>query len=141
MKALVSLDKNMTEAKKLVEKMLLTKPVSLDNKENIPQVGGVYLFYENSEDGEYKELYVGLAKNLRSRIHTDHLSKELKATMSSLRRSLNQSRKFEFGKGMQDWFKSKCMIAYVEIENPDMRKLVEAMLIASLRCPNLQNKS
>jgi hypothetical protein len=141
MNNLDDLDASLAQARELALKLLDGEQFSLTNKNNISKSGGVYLFLEGRANGEPARIYVGIARNLRRRIHTDHLSAELKDTMSALRKSLNKLRNLDFGPAMREWFRLNCKVAYVEIDDSDMRRIVEAILVKHLRSPELLNKN
>lgn len=132
----MSIDKTLQEAEFLSNKLISIRPQKAESRKAIPPIGGVYLIYRND-----KVIYVGKTKKLRRRIHTDHLSSELKDTMSAFRRSVNAKHDIPFGPEMREWILDKCRFAYLEVEDNDMRSLVEALLISILRSPALLNKS
>lgn len=131
----MNIDKTLQGVGSLANELISINPQKAESRQTIPTTGGVYLIYN---DGEV--IYVGKAKKLRRRIHTDHLSSELKDTMSTFRRSINTKYGVPFGPEMRKWILDKCRFAYLEIEDEDMRSLVEALLISTLRSPALLNK-
>lgn len=122
------------KAEVLATALLREKP---NNSLSFPQKAGVYLIYNK----ERRILYVGKAKNIQRRICIDHLSGELKDTMSAFRRTLHSDYHIPFGKKMKEWIKDNCLFSYLEIPDADMRSLVEALIIAHLRNGSLLNKS
>ena len=101
---------------------------------DFPKTQGVYLIRDKSE----KIIYVGKAKNLHRRINSDHISGDLDMTTSIFRKKL--SRKFPKivpGKQMRKWVIENCLFSFVEIENPDLCHLVEALTIIIARDSNL----
>lgn len=94
--------------------------------------GGVYLIRINNHIS-----YIGLARNLHRRINSDHISGEKKNSTSSFRRSISKKYGIEHGAAMRSWVMEHCVFSFVEIEDRDMRHLVESLLISVLRGINL----
>ena len=110
-------------------------PTHPDSK-NTPTKGGVYVIYHNS-DGI---IYVGKARNLKRRVHSDHISGELKNTTSTFRRSVNSKYGIPFGDQMRKWIDDNCRFGILEVDDADIRGVVESILIATLRSDKLLNK-
>jgi hypothetical protein len=122
-------------AKTLVAGLLARTAAPFDSVNSIPATGGVYLIY----DGAGGILYVGKCTNLRRRICTDHLSAESRDTMSAFRRSVNRVHAVPHGQSMRDWIIASCRFAFLEIDDADLRGLVEMLLIRVVRTPTLLN--
>lgn len=105
--------------------ILLSK--SPDNLKDISLYGGVYLIRRNG-----KIIYVGKAKNLSRRINSDHISGELKNTTSTVRRKVTKKFYIPHGNKLRQWM-SECSFSTIEINNPDLRTLVESFIIYLLR--------
>jgi hypothetical protein len=134
------LDVQLSQARELAIELLNTPPIPLTDREQIPKTGGVYIFHEVRQGGKVERIYVGLARNLRRRIHTDHVSAEKEDTMSAFRRSLNKVRNMPLGQPIKQWFQLNCTIAFLAIDDPDMRRIVESLVVKCLRSPELLNK-
>lgn len=131
-----SVESKFSEALSLARALLnapLLKPESIE----LPESGGVYLFRNSAGN----IIYVGKAKNLRRRIHIDHLSQELQDTMSAFRRSINRVFSVPFGPEIRSWICQNCSVSYYQIDNSDMRSIVEALLISVGRSDFLLNSS
>lgn len=128
-----ALKDRLDEARRHAKKLLSAPKISLTEKIAVPVNSGVYLFHERLKSGASERLYVGIANKLRKRIHINHVSAKSKPTTSTLRRSLNKVRNIEVGPAMKKWLVVNCTISFIEIEDPDMRKLVEALVVAVLR--------
>lgn len=109
---------------KLSEKLLETPSL---NVKKIPNKGGVYLIRRSG-----KIIYIGKAKNLFRRINSDHISGENKNSTSTVRRKITKKLGIPHGKKLREWM-SKCNFGVVEINDSDLRSLVEAYLIYFLR--------
>ncbi|MBI2639550.1 MAG: GIY-YIG nuclease family protein [Candidatus Sungbacteria bacterium] len=122
------------EAKSLADSLLGNPYLQVESAE-LPESGGVYLFRNDANE----IVYIGKARNLKRRIRIDHLSQELGDTMSAFRRSINKVLGIPFGHEMKSWICSNCKISFIQIDDPDMRSLVEALLIAAVRSKSLLN--
>lgn len=131
---MLPLSSKSTDAESLADSLLGSPSLQIDSAE-FPENGGVYLF--RNVAGEI--VYVGKARNLKRRIRVDHLSQELRDTMSTFRRSINKVFGIPFGPEMKAWIYSNCKISFVQIDDPDMRSLVEALLVAAGRSKSLLN--
>ncbi len=78
----------------------------------MPEDAGVYVFYDISD----RPIYVGQSKNIRARISGDHTTRF--------------------------WFKAPIVQsgAYVKIDDEDLRKRIEAVLIRFLKSNAVLNK-
>lgn len=94
-----------------------------------PETQGVYLIHDKSG----KIIYVGKGKKLRRRIKSDHISGDKDGSTSTFRITIHEKYKIPFGQEMREWVISNCLFSYVEIKDPDITSLVEALLIATLR--------
>ncbi|GEM_PF-3373498 len=126
----------LSEAEVLATTLLNIPPAQVGSTE-LPEFGGVYLF-RNSTD---VIIYVGKAINLRRRISVDHLSQELRDTMSAFRRSINRVFGIPFGVEMKTWIYENCKVSFCRIDDPDMRSLVEALVISVTRSQSLLNSN
>lgn len=115
-----------TEAKNLLTHLLAVKLADL---KNLPTTGGVYLVFDKSGS----VIYVGKAVNLRRRILEDHRGGDEKMSTSTLRRSVSKKYDIVPGRPTRDWIRENCQFSYIEIENHDLRDLVETLAIAYFR--------
>ena len=120
------------------EALLTAQPMALGEKCPVPSTGGVYAIYEKTGLDGLQRIYVGKASNLSRRIYCNHLS-GAKEPKSSLRWWLNEKRQIPIGPEGRDWLAANCSIAFVVVENADIRGLVEAAVIAAVRTPQLYN--
>jgi hypothetical protein len=130
------IDVILAEAREHVSQLLKAPRVPLTDITGVPVSKGVYIFYKT---GSNKIIYVGETQNLKGRIRGNHLSRNEKGSSSSLRWWLNKLYGIPFNQ-TRDWLRENCTVAFLEINNSDMCKLVEALAISCHRSKYLLNK-
>lgn len=111
--------------------LLFIKEQSL--AKDFPTKPGVYLIREKNG----KIMYVGKAKQLHRRINDDHISGDLDMGTSTFRRKLARAHtELLPGPAMRVWVVSNCTFSFIEITDPDMCNIVEAVAIAIARTQN-----
>lgn len=113
------------EAKKYARSLLKKKAV---NTADFPTIGGVYLIKNKKGD----VIYIGKGENLKKRIK-DHISGMKSLGKSTFRRKIARIHNIEPGPEMRKWVIENCKFVYKRIDDPDMRSLVEDLLITYLR--------
>jgi hypothetical protein len=121
-----ALSKFTDEAVKLGMKLLEAESV---NPVDFPKTGGVYLL----ENKNGKESYVGKAVNLYRRANSDHISGDYDGSTSTFRRKLNNKHNISFGKVMRSHVLENFNFKFVQIDDADMRSLVEGLVICVMR--------
>lgn len=123
------------KAIELADKVLEEPFLRAEEQAKFPTSGGVYIISENAIP-----IYVGKARNVRRRILNDHCSAEQRDSMSAFRRSLSARDGLPFGAEMRLWILKNCMFRFIQIEDAEMRSLVESLLIKGLKTTHLLNK-
>ena len=117
------------EAEKNAMVAMKKSPSKINDDLVFPDERGVYLIYWKKT-----VIYVGQSSSLRKRFKK-HLSVSKETKSSALRRSLSR----EYGvkpPNTREWMMKNCESSFLGIENPDMCKLVEGLLIAHYRIQN-----
>jgi hypothetical protein len=96
----------------------------------LPRSGGVYRISERSA-GAMRTIYVGKSKNLKRRIHGDHLLGD--RVTSTLKRKLIRETSCENEADVKQYLKDKCVVQFVEIDDVAARTGFEHFAVAILR--------
>ena len=96
-----------------------------------PKERGVYLINKTGKKGS-NTIYVGETGDLSDRLRA-HYSGELQDSTSNLRRKLKSKYGVEIGPEMREWISKNCEFSYVEIQDSDLCRFVEAAVILHLR--------
>lgn len=96
----------------------------------LPKRGGVYRICERSARS-MRTIYVGKSKNLKRRIHGDHLLGDRVA--STLKRKLIRDTSCENEADVKQYLKDKCVVQCVEIDDRGARTGLEHFAVAVLR--------
>ena len=104
-------------------------PQKIDADFEFPDKRGVYLIYK-----EKTVIYVGRSSSLKKRLERQ-LSEIIEPQDNGLRESLERQYKIK-PSNTRNWMMEHCEFSFTEIENPDMCKLVESLLITHFRAQN-----
>lgn len=96
----------------------------------LPRSGGVYRICERSARAT-RTIYVGKSKNLKRRIHGDHLIGD--RVSSTLKRKLIRETSCESEVDVKQYLKDKCVVQCVEIDDGAARTGFEHFAVAVLR--------
>ena len=99
---------------------------------SLPRTGGVYRVCKRGQSG-IATIYVGKSKNLRRRVHGDHLLGDRVA--STLKRKLIRDTPCEDEADVKQFLTDNCCVQYIEIEEERERTWFEHFAVAMLRPP------
>jgi len=108
----------------------IEKSNKIIDRKNIPNTGGVY-FIKNKVNNIIE--YIGKAKNLNRRINSDHISGEKKISTSTFRRKVSKNFNIKSGKDLRQYILENYDFYTIEIDDPDIRSLIEDLLIYKYR--------
>ena len=123
--------------KKLFNQLLtlckkMEKSNKIINRDIILNVGGVYLI-KNKQNKKIE--YVGKAKDLKRRIN-NHVSRGESKSTSVFRRKISKKIGIKDGNRLGRYISTNYDFYILEIDNPDMRSLIESLLIYKFRKNN-----
>jgi hypothetical protein len=85
-------------------------------------------------------IYIGDATNLRRRLWSNHIRGSRQGYGNSQFRKLLQANlDVPPGEGTTNWIRENCRFAFLEIDDPDAARALEAVMIRALT-PHLRNK-
>ncbi len=128
-------------AEKYAKELMKKDPKRISDESSfwnsLPTESGIYLIYKNQQ-----VIYVGLSSNIRNRIK-QHLSTDPIIKRSAFRRKLKSKCDIK-PEQTREWIMKNCRISCIEIKgsginDSDMCRLVEGLLIAHLRGKYLLN--
>jgi hypothetical protein len=133
------MDSIIAEYKELLLDLLSKQKIPFDDKlhGSLPKTRGVYRILEN--DGIWQNsLYVGVTTNLQSRIYTNRLMGNRKA--SRLKKKLIKSGDYPDEDAVKEYLQNKCLVQYIEIEKDNLRDLFEHFAISILKPKHYDKK-
>lgn len=125
----MSLKTILEEEEKYAKRVMGTNPIEINDNLVFPESPGVYLIYRNKE-----VIYIGQSNNIRGRFKK-HLSASQSTKGSTFRRILVRTHGTE-PRNTKEWIMKNYYISFIEIDDLDICKLVESLLIAYFRIKN-----
>lgn len=104
-------------------------PLNDNLRSSLPEKGGVYRIFEK-ESTWSQSIYIGKTENLRNRIYHDHF---MGNRIAGVKGKLIKSGQFNDEESVKEYFKEKCLVQFVIINDESLRALFEHFAISILR--------